>query len=282
MPVPRPKLQPAAARVLLVAATSGTRTARRVTTVTSISRAGIVRQHAQRRLSRANLYRERSMQFEKQLSRDRSSFALARSRADGYRDRASGYPAYPTGDVITLRPSSEADTSWRAVSAAASALMTRAAAGLALCSEVAFPNVLLAVLSWTFAQALAGCAAYAEAMYPGLADAQSEHGNGGLVRSDMRSVAAGESGRAGSISLPRQTAPSAPAVQTESAARPEPTRSAVSIASLIGQFRSRMRGRRERRLAIAELQALDDRSLRDIGISRSDIAYIVRRGDRCE
>jgi uncharacterized protein YjiS (DUF1127 family) len=229
------------------------------------------------------------MQFEKQLSRDRSSFALARSRADGYRDRASGYPAYPTGDVITLRPSSEADTSWRAVSAAASALMTRAAAGLALCSEAAFPNVLLAVLSWTFAQALAGCAAYAEAMYPGLADAQSGAqsglGNPDQPPGQLSAAAKDEIGRTAPVSLPRPTRSVAPAVEAESMARPEQTRSAVSIgsiASLIRQFRLRMRGGRERRLAIAELQALDDRSLRDIGISRSDIAYIVRRGDRCE
>jgi uncharacterized protein YjiS (DUF1127 family) len=222
------------------------------------------------------------MQFEKQLSRDRSSFALARSRADGYRDRASGYRAYPTGDVITLRPSSESDTSWRAVSAAASALMTRAAAGFALCSEAAFPNVLLAVLSWTFAQALAGCAAYAEAMYPGLADAQSGHGDPAQLPRQMSSAVQDEIGRAAPVSLPRQIAPGARPVETESMARLEQARSAVSIASLIRQFRSRMRGGRERRLAIAELQALDDRSLRDIGISRSDIAYIVRRGDRCE
>jgi uncharacterized protein YjiS (DUF1127 family) len=30
------------------------------------------------------------------------------------------------------------------------------------------------------------------------------------------------------------------------------------------------------------LRALDDRRLRDIGISRSDIEHLAGRGDRCE
>jgi uncharacterized protein YjiS (DUF1127 family) len=225
------------------------------------------------------------MQFEKQLSRDRSSFASARVRANRYRDRGSRYSAYPTGDIITLRPSTADDTSWRALSAAMSTVMTRAAAGLAVCSEAAFPNVLLAVLSWTFAQALAGCAAYAEAMYPGLADAHSGHGNGGQLPEQMPSAAKEQISRAAAVSLPRQIAPGALAVETECTARSEQARPAVSIpsiASLIGRFRSRLRRRRERRLAIAELQALDERGLRDIGISRSDIAYIVRHRNRCE
>jgi uncharacterized protein YjiS (DUF1127 family) len=217
------------------------------------------------------------MQFEKHLAGDRS-FARAR-----YSDNPGGNSACLGGNIITLRSSSEADRSWRAISVAASALMTRAAAGLAVCAELAFPNVLIAVMSWTFAQALAGCAAYAEAMYPGLADAQSGHGNPGQVRSEMPSVAAGESGRAGPISLPRQTAPGTLAVKAECTARSDGTRfSNASVTSVVGRFRSRMRRAREQRLAIAELRALDDRSLRDIGISRSEITYFTRRGDRCE
>lgn len=39
----------------------------------------------------------------------------------------------------------------------------------------------------------------------------------------------------------------------------------------------RYRAWRQRRLAIAELQSLDDRTLRDIGLSRGDIAGIVRQ-----
>lgn len=39
----------------------------------------------------------------------------------------------------------------------------------------------------------------------------------------------------------------------------------------------RYRDRRKRRLAIAELQDLDDRTLKDIGLSRGDIARLVRQ-----
>jgi uncharacterized protein YjiS (DUF1127 family) len=225
------------------------------------------------------------MPFAKHVSRDRSSFALARSRANRHENRAGGYSGYTTGDIITLRPSSEPAPSWRALSAATSVLMTRAAAGLAVCSEAAFPNVLLAVVSWTFAQALAGCAAYGEAMYPGLAEAQSGRGDTGQLPDQMRSAAQHEIGRAVAVSLPRQIPSHTRAVEAESMAESKPARSTVSVSSialLVGQFRSWMRCRRERRLAIAELQALDDRSLRDIGISRGDIAYIVRRENHCE
>jgi len=197
------------------------------------------------------------MQFEKHLSGDRSSFALAR-----YSDKSGGYSLRRNGNIITLRSPPEADPSWRAVSAAVSALMTRVATGVAICTEVAFPNVLFAVMSWTIAQALAGCAAYAEAMYPGYV----EH----VDRNDPPRDA------------PSRCSGALPA-EGECVVRPEAARpSSVDLRALIGGFRSRMRRGRDRRLAMAELRALDDRSLRDIGISRSDIDYIARRGDRCE
>ena len=105
------------------------------------------------------------MQFEKPFSADQSRFASARQR-----DKAGRARIRLVSDISTLRSSSEGDPQWRAIYAAGSALMTRAAAGLAICSEVAVPNILLAVMSWMFAQALAGCAAYAEAIYPMITD----------------------------------------------------------------------------------------------------------------
>jgi len=45
---------------------------------------------------------------------------------------------------------------------------------------------------------------------------------------------------------------------------------------------SKIREGNARRRAIAELRSLDDRSLRDIGISRGDIGYIARYGARPE
>ena len=44
------------------------------------------------------------------------------------------------------------------------------------------------------------------------------------------------------------------------------------VRALAGRYRAW----RQRRLAVAELQALDDRILRDIGLSRDDVARLVR------
>ena len=139
------------------------------------------------------------MQFEKQLSEDRSAFVLVERR-----DQRAIFLRYPAAEVDAglavraaasrspIRPyqridrpltedrltnddrapvtSSADDTSWRAIPTAVSALIAKAAAGVAACADAAFPSFLIVVMSWTFAQALAGCAAYAEAMYPGFVD----------------------------------------------------------------------------------------------------------------
>jgi uncharacterized protein YjiS (DUF1127 family) len=52
----------------------------------------------------------------------------------------------------------------------------------------------------------------------------------------------------------------------------------ASIRSAITRMRSMIRERRARRRAIAELRALDDRSLRDIGLLRCEIDQIPRIG----
>jgi hypothetical protein len=71
----------------------------------------------------------------------------------------------PNGDGGALRTSSDDARLRRAISAAASGLLARVVGGLAAWGETAFPRLLFAVMSWTMAQALAGCIAYAEAMY---------------------------------------------------------------------------------------------------------------------
>src|SRR6266849_468097 len=86
----------------------------------------------------------------------------------------------------------------------------------------------------------------------------------------------------------RQThSSSAAVVKTEQLERSEAPRAASTgwralITSFLARFRSRIRRGRDSRLAIAELRALDDRRLRDIGISRCDIEHPAGRGDRCE
>jgi len=248
--------------------------ARPITTVTLISRVGMMRQHPRGKISRANSFRERPMQFEKQLSGGRSPLVLV-SRGDG----SSGYPIHVrayNGDRA-LRSSSRDDRRWRATMAASSALMMKAAVGFAAFTESAFPNLLFAVMSWTIAQAVAGCAAYAQAMNP-----ISEPDE----RIDHRPPT-------GEFDGPGQTQPSprarssATAVPAGYIARTEAARTnspawGTSVRSLLAGFQSRIRRGHRRRLAIMELRALDDRSLRDIGISRCDIEYLARRGDRCE
>ena len=168
--------------------------ARRVTTVASISSPGILQQCAQGRISRVSSCWERSMQFENRLPGDRSSRRLinqrdqtaiflrysaaeAGTRLGGpsaasaprvwsyreiYRPRTQDRP---NGDGRALRTSSDDAGSRRAIFATASGMVARVVEGLAGWGETAFPRLLFAVMSWMMAQALAGCIAYAEAMY---------------------------------------------------------------------------------------------------------------------
>jgi uncharacterized protein YjiS (DUF1127 family) len=239
------------------------------------------------------------MQFEKQLSNGRSPFALARRR-----NKASRDSIHLTTEISALPASSADDAPRRSAVAAVSQLMVKTVAGFAACAEVAFPNVLLAVGSWIFAQALAGCAAYGEAMYPGLVGvgepvdqrdpvrgAPSERGypnqpTSGL--SEISSIASDEIRGRRPFLVSRQTqSSSAAVVKTEQLERSEAPRAASAgwrafVTSFIARYRSRIRRGRDRRLAITELRALDDRMLRDIGISRCDVEQLAGRGDRCE
>jgi len=214
-------------------------------------------------------------------------------------------------DDRALRTSLEEETSWRLIPAALFGLTAKAIAGLAAFGEVAFPGFLFAAMSWTASQALAGCAAYAEAMYPSFVnldeqnldehldcrdparDAQSKSGNPDRLPSqtsglsDLSPVAKDEiRGHDALLSGRGQSSRAAP-VEAQDIAGSEGTRAAAlgwstSITSLLAKFRSRMRGGRDRRLAIMELRNLDGRTLRDMGISRCDIEYFARHGDRCE
>jgi len=220
------------------------------------------------------------MQFDKQFHGGRSPVVLT-----GQGDEASRCST----EISALPASSEDDAPRRSTAA------------------VAFPNFLLAVVSWTFAQALAGCAAYGEAMYPGLVGVgepvdqrdpvrgtQSEHGNSNQLQSrtsglsEISSIANDEiRGRRPFLASRQTQSSSAAVVKTEHLERSEAPRAASTgwralITSFLARFRSRIRRGRDSRLAIAELGALDDRRLRDIGISRCDIEHPAGRGDRCE
>jgi uncharacterized protein YjiS (DUF1127 family) len=242
------------------------------------------------------------MQFEKQLSGGRSPFAIARRR-----NKTSRGSIHLTTEISALPASSGDGAPRRSTVAAASQLVVKTVAGFAACAEVAFPAFLLAVVSWIFAQALAGCAVYGEAMYPGLVGqgkpvdqrdpvrgTESEHGNPNLHQSrtsDLSEISPiandGIRGRRPFL-VSRQTQSSATAlVKTEYIERSEKTRAAAagwstSIAPFLANLRSRIRRGRDSRLAIAQLRAFDDRGLRDIRFSRCDIEHPAGRGDRCE
>jgi uncharacterized protein YjiS (DUF1127 family) len=242
------------------------------------------------------------MQFEKQLSGGRSPFALARRR-----NKASRDSIHLTTEISALPASSGDDAPRRSTVEAAWQLRVKTVAGFAACAAVAFPNFLLAVASWTFAQAGAGCVAYGEAMYPGFVGAgepvdqrdpvcgtQSEHGNPNQLQSrtsslsEISPIANDEIRGRRPFLVSRQTqSSSAAVVKTEHLERSEAPRAASTgwrafITSFLARFRLRIRRGRDSRLAIAELRALDDRRLRDIGISRCDIEHPAGRGDRCE
>jgi uncharacterized protein YjiS (DUF1127 family) len=238
------------------------------------------------------------MQFDKQFHGGRSPVVLT-----GHGDEASRYST----EISALPVSSEDDAPRRSTVAAAWQLRVKTVAGFAACAAVAFPNFPLAVVSWIFAQALAGCAAYGEAMYPGLVGegepvdqrdpvrgTQSEHGNPNQLQSRSSGLSEispiANDGIRGSrpFLVSRQTQSSAIAlVKTEYIERSEKTRAvaagwSTSIASFLANLRSRIRRGPDSRLAIAELRAFDDRGLRDIGISRCDIEHPAGRGDRRE
>jgi hypothetical protein len=81
--------------------------------------------------------------------------------------RSSGRQASAGGPQ---RVSSRA-TPLRAILAAGSGLMLKAMARCGGCADLAFANFPIGIMSWIVTQVFAGCAAYAEAMYPIAADA---------------------------------------------------------------------------------------------------------------
>ncbi|SHH24461.1 DUF1127 domain-containing protein [Bradyrhizobium erythrophlei] len=155
---------------------------------------------------------------------------------------------------------------------------------LAATGEIVFSRFLLAFMSWTMGEVLAGCAAYAQAMYPcyvedelvGQGDVgQGESGNPSGVKPVLRSPSRRtESTVMVPVAVERAARSEAPGVASPGCS--------ASLTSLAGKLWSRLRAMRDRRLAVAELRSLDDRALRDIGICRFDIECFAGHGDRRE
>ncbi|MGA7811114.1 DUF1127 domain-containing protein, partial [Bradyrhizobium sp.] len=206
--------------------------------------------------------------------------------------------------ALTRTGSSGETTPWRVVSTAGSGLLLKASSGFAGSGEVVFPNVLFAIVSWIVKEILQGCAAYAEAMYPGMApldeiggDADRQAERGPLQELPTRApratpslavVARNEkSGDGPVVSRGRTQRSDAGCVARDNQVRPRPPDVARSgwrprIALVLTVRLLRLRRAIQQRQAIRELRNLDDRALRDIGISRCDIEHLARSGDSRE
>jgi uncharacterized protein YjiS (DUF1127 family) len=134
----------------------------------------------------------------------------------------------------------------------------------------AFPDFLLAVLSWVTAEFLAGCAAYAQAMY--------------FVPANIENSASTREGAEWAESSVAECAKSLDAAQIPQPAQSAypPSRRYSSISAQIRALLSSLRESRIRRQAVLELKALDDKTLRDIGLTRCKIESAVRGDCRRE
>jgi hypothetical protein len=66
--------------------------------------------------------------------------------------------------------------------------MLRIVGTFAICSDVAFHSVILSVMSWTVAQVLEGCAAYAQGMYPYALEPDEPRGRHASAAIELRSL----------------------------------------------------------------------------------------------
>jgi uncharacterized protein YjiS (DUF1127 family) len=146
----------------------------------------------------------------------------------------------------------------------------------------AVPNLVLAIVSLMITEAMAGCAAYAEAMYgiplaaaePQAAEVPARQDVSlTLVHAKDDFARSAPQARAG---LPARTAATVVVQPDERQSGRPPWY--VSVGVFIAACRSRFRKARMRRRTVTELRQLDERSLRDIGLSAADIEYMAWRG----
>lgn len=151
-------------------------------------------------------------------------------------------------------------------------------------------ETLLAIAAWLVSEMLAGCAAYALAMNgiprtvldedarPSTPPDPSGDPQGPILHLISRDIRMGE---------PVVPADVKPCAIAQLAARSEYAAGAhwnwcMPIIAPAVLLLAKIRKGAARRRAILELRSMDDRSLRDIGISRSDIGHVVRYGARPE
>jgi hypothetical protein len=135
-----------------------------VTAVASIRRAGMITKHVRVNFSRTDIPWENSMPVAKHLSYTASrgrlslSHRIDRSAPFGQRVHQDGVSRRPSRRRLPLR--SRLVDGLRSIYVGLAALAAHASAA---------PTLVFAIASWIAAETLAGCAAYAKAMYPALA-----------------------------------------------------------------------------------------------------------------
>ena len=255
-----------------------------ITIVAISSESGIVRKYACGRLSPANKAWEKSMTFAKYTS-DRRSRAhirpLRRAEPHAIHDLRRGHVA-PLAISVPHR-----DKRVRRAPSAWSSLTVKAATTLSYCAGQALPGLLLGIFSWAVSEILAGFAAYAEAMY-------SPPAPEGVVPIENQATDTPRGTKPspnlmimrvnGSAGCSNQVRPSARTAALPAEWRGQDatarTDCHVSLWRIASAWWSSVRQAVERRRAIAELQALDDRALRDIGVYRCNIEQFARQGER--
>jgi uncharacterized protein YjiS (DUF1127 family) len=295
-----------------VATAPATKMAGRITAVVINRKPGIFRKHARVRFSPATTTWEISMTY---ASYDRRPTALIRPtrrlvRQPG-QDSREGNPRTGHGGHLLLSTARE-PAPMRTAPAAWSPLAVKAAS-LCCCAGNALPSLLLAILSWAITEVLAGCAAYAEAMYATPAPAAAETNGPTSVPLRAKPVLSLVSAptRHGAAPAHRGAAAAVAALPAEWQRHyhdvevldvevldvevlgemhgevqrelwPTRTASRLSPKFILTACWTRLWRARARRRAIEELRGLDDHTLRDIGISRADIEDIVQNGVRRE
>jgi hypothetical protein len=251
---------------------------RSITIVTQISGTGIVPKHANGKFSLAKLFRETLMPlgkkfFRKQLRLRRVPRRTAHVAAPASRARSFPLPVNTREAGLDQKPGAgsraviSSNGGPRVILAAGFGLISRAVMRCAVCADLAFTNLPLAVLSWLMTQFFVGCAAYAEAMYPSVGYATSCEVLGPVEPAEGR-PAEGDH-----LSLSPQLVPdlaelSASAIGTIGSGgsdnivwlnvtRKAPSRRIASTALLVTRWLSRRRGAEHARPVTIELRTYD-------------------------
>jgi hypothetical protein len=278
--------------------------------------------HAKRKVSPISVFWETPVSLEKKFHRSRSPFVAVSRYAPADADKASTWPSHivllpigtdhvergrtdpseanpdetrDDGNVAAVPETESPGLSPRpAVMAARSnwMLQLQVVARCAACLDFASANLPIAIVSWIISQFFAGCAAYAEAMYPSIAYVPQSDDSGRRDAQPGRLTSAGSAGQSPGLASdlqersrfgiehgirprPRSTGRGPSAVTRSGGTakivrlavrRPAPSGRLVTLGLIIKAWLSRWRRGHGR--AVFELHKHDRRALRDARFSR--------------